>query len=112
MQLTAIERYILGFVLGVATTYVIWGAGTATKFLLMGDPVVCQDSFPRYHTACIYSRPGLGDQAITFEIDGESVYQAEDFPGGDLRERISWDKNARQVTFHVDGLTDRTFDAE
>jgi hypothetical protein len=112
MQLTAIERYILGFAIGVAVTYLTWGAGTVTEFLLIGDPVVCQDSFPRYHTACIYSRFGFGEQAVTFQIDGESVFHTEDFPGGDLRERISWDKNARQVTFHVDGLGDRTFDAD
>jgi hypothetical protein len=111
MQLTPIERYLIGFAIGVAVTYVVWGAGTVTEFFLTGAPVVCQESFPRYHTACIYSRPGMGDQAVTFQIDGESVFHTEDYAGGDLRERISWDKSARQVTFHVDGLGDRTFDA-
>ena len=112
MELTGIERYILGFVLGVAVTYVTWGAGIVTEFVLVGRPVVCQDSFPRYHTACINSRPGLGEQAVTFQIDGETVFHTEDFAGGDLGEDVFWSKDARHVTFRVDGLGDRTFDAE
>lgn len=111
-ELTSIERYLVGFVVGVAVTYVVWGAGTVTKLLLVGEPVVCQQSFPRYHTACIYSRFGIGDQALIFQIDGVSVFHTEDFAGGPLGERISWNKDARQVTFHVDGIGDRTFDAE
>ena len=102
----------LSFVAGVTLTNVVWAANTVLEFFFVGVPVVCRDSFPRYHTACVYSRPGFGEQAITFEIDGKSVFHTDDFPGGDLNEDVFWDPGARTVTFHVEGLGDRTFDAD
>ena len=102
----------LCLIAGVALTNVVWAATTVLTYFSVGVPVICRDSFPRYHTACIYSRPGFGEQAVTFEIDGGSVFHTEDFAGGDLKEDIFWDSTARSVTFHVEGLGDRTFDAD
>ena len=93
-------------------TLTFLGGMRVLEFFFDGDPVVCQDSFPRYHTACIYSRFGIGDQAITLKIDGVSVFSSADLPGGNLKERITWDGAGRIVTFHVDGLGDKRFNAE
>lgn len=102
----------LVFVAGVTLTNVVWAAHHVAEIFFLGTPVTCRDSFPRYHTACVYSRPGFGEQAVTFEIDGESVFHTEDFAGGNLKEDIFWDADARTVTFKVAGLGNRTFDAD
>jgi hypothetical protein len=106
------HRYLIGFGIGVIATLSFLGGMRVLEFFFDGDPVVCQDSFPRYHTACIYSRFGIGDQAITFKIDGVSVFFSADLPGGGLKERVTWDSSGRFVTFHVDGLGDQKYDAE
>ena len=102
----------LSFVAGVALTNVVWAFSAAVGFFSIGVPVVCRDSFPRYHTGCVYSRPGFGEQAVTFEIDGETVFHTEDFAGGDLKADVFWDSKAGTVTFYVNGLGDRTFEAD
>lgn len=107
-----LHRYAIGFIIGVVATLGFLGVKQVLVFLFVGSPVVCQDSFPRYHTACIYSRFGMGEQAITLEIDDRSVYFSADLPGGDLKERITWDSSGRFVAFHVDGLGEKTYDAE
>ena len=107
-----ISKYFLFFIAGVVFALAFSGIKAAVNVLLTGDEISCASSFPRYHKACIYSRFGLGDQSLTLTIDGRTVYQAEDFPGGDLKEKILWDSGARKVTFHINGLGDRTFDAE
>jgi len=106
------HRYLIGFGVGVIATLSFLGGMRFLEFFFDGDPVVCQDSFPRYHTACIYSRFGIGEQAITFKIDDVSVFSSADLPGGDLKERVTWDSSGRFVTFHVDGLGDQKYDAE
>jgi hypothetical protein len=107
-----LHRYAIGFSVGVVATLGLIGVKHVLVFFFVGSPVVCQDSFPRYHTACIYSRFGIGDQAITLEIDSKSVFSSANLPGGDLNERITWDSSGRFVTFHVDGLGAKRYDAE
>jgi hypothetical protein len=106
------SKYFLCFLAGVVLTLALFGIRTVLNFLLTGDEIACASSFPRYHKACVYSRFGLGDQALTLTIDGKAVYQAEDFPGGNLNEKITWDPGAQKVTFHINGLGDRIFNAE
>jgi hypothetical protein len=61
--------------------------------------------------ACIYSRVGFGEQTITFQIDGSTVYHNKGFAAGNLKERITWGSEGRSVRFHVDGLDDHIYDA-
>ena len=102
----------LSFVAGVALTNVVWAVNAALGFFFVGVPVVCRDSFPRYHTGCVYSRPGFGEQAVTFEIDGTTVFYAEDFAGGDLKADVFWDAKGNTITFYVNGLGQQTFDVD
>ena len=102
----------LCFFAGIAFTLAFIGLKKMSQIFFFGDEIACQSSFPRYHKACVYSRFGFGEQAITFRIDGKTVYHVEDFPGGDLGERISWSLEGRKVTFHINGLSDRIYDVE
>jgi len=104
-------RYLVGFVAGMVVTIGLFAGKGVLEFVFVGEPVVWQDSFPRYHTACI-SRFGWGEQAITFQIDNVWVFQTEDLAGGNLKERIVWESDARRITFHVDGLGDQTYDEQ
>jgi hypothetical protein len=100
----------LSFVAGVTLTNVVWAFDAAAGYFFNGAPVVCRDSFPRYHTACVYSRPGFGEQAVAYQIDGETVFHTEDFAGGDLKADVIWDSKGSSVTFYAHGLGARTFD--
>ena len=104
--------FALFFLAGILATNTVFLFKDMTDFVFLGQPIACQSSFPLGRYACIYSSPGLGEQGITFTIDDQVVFSANDFPGGELGGRIIWDKAARYVTFHVDGLGDKTFDAE
>ena len=84
----------------------------AFGFVLFGEPIICRTSFPRYHNACIYSRFGFGEQAISLAIDDKSVFSVDDFTPGNLNENITWEPGGRNVTFHVDGLGDMKYDAD
>jgi hypothetical protein len=102
----------LGFVAGCITLMGFSGVRSLMNFAVFGSPIVCQSSFPRGYYACIYSRSGMGDQGISFVINDKTIFQADDFPGGDLKPRIFWDGDARHVTFSLAGFDDKRFDAE
>jgi len=82
------------------------------SFWFVGEEVACQDSFPRYHKACVVSLFGFGDQNVSLKIDDSTVYHVNDCPGGNLNERIQWDSTGRIVTFHVDALGNKSYDAD
>jgi hypothetical protein len=105
-------QFALVFIAGILATSACFLLKDVAHFVFVGQPIACQASFPLGRYACIYSSPGLGEQGITFTIDDQVVFSANDFPGGELGERITWDKSARHVTFHINGLEDKSFDAE
>lgn len=106
------KKIALWFGAGVISTNIYFLLKSCAIWFFVGSPIVCQSSFPRYHDACIYSRFGIGEQAITFEIDGKSVFFSSDLAGGDLKERIVWDQTGRFATFYIDGFTPKTYNAD
>ena len=104
--------YISCFLAGVLITTGLMLGKNVLGFIFVGEPIVCRTSFPRYHNACVYSRFGFGEQGITLFIDNKSVFSVDDFIPGNLRENVTWDGDGGNVTFHIDGLGDMTYDAE
>jgi len=107
-----ISAYFLWFFVGVVATNGYAVMKDVFSFWFVGEEVACQDSFPRYHKACVVSLFGFGDQNVSLKIDDSTVYQVNDCPGGNLNERIQWDSTGRIVTFHVDALGNKSYDAD
>jgi len=59
-------------------------------------------SYPVSHMARLYTRPGLGEQDLTFEVDGRVVW-FRCAMGGDLGEKIIWDKTGEIVSLELAG---------
>jgi len=104
--------YLSCFLAGVLITIGLLLAKNVLGLFLFCEPVVCRTSFPRIHTACVYSRFGFGEQAVSLSVDDKTVFSVDDFIPGNLNENITWTSGARNVIFHVDGLGDMKYDAE
>jgi len=104
-------RYFICFITGWIFAYAVSGTKVVLDFLFVGDQIQCQTSFPRYHSACLYSRFGIGEQSLSFQVDGKTVYSVNDFAGGNLKERISWDEQGHKVSLEVLGRKLFLYDA-
>lgn len=89
--------------LGVILTLLALPIITFFKEFLFGFEIQSMASFPYYHAARLYSRPGLGDQTFTLEVDGKTVWVSGDAAGGDLKEKIIWDETGHIVTLELAG---------
>lgn len=67
-------------------------------------------SYPMSHMARLYTQPGLGEQALTFEVDGRIVWSSTAM-GGDLSEKIIWDKTGHVVSLELAGRKVFTYNA-
>ncbi len=103
LRRSKILKYIFAFLCGIAFSYFVSGIGSALDIVFLGSEVCSQASFPRMHIAHLYARPGLGDQALTLGVDGETVYVSNDAPGGNLQERLSWDSTGTTVSLELSG---------
>ena len=84
---------------------IIWG-------VFVGVEIHSESSFPLGHMARIYSRPGLGDQQLIFEVDGDTVFKTGDWEPGNVKEEIEWDESGQVVTFYASGRKVFTFNTE
>jgi hypothetical protein len=99
------------FVLGIVFTVTVAPAFTAVGEFFFGFEIQSAASFPAYHRARLYSRPGLGDQTLTLEVDGSTVWIANDAAGGDLDEKLSWDETGHVLTLEIKGANAVIYDA-
>ena len=104
--------YLIFLLMGIVLALALMPVSNFIKKLAFGFEIQSMASFPYYHTAKIRTRPGLGDQTLFFEVDGEDVWQSGDAAPGDLEEKIIWDKTGRFVTFELCGKKIFTYDAE
>lgn len=104
--------YPLCFVLGIVLSFLIAPIFSLVGTFVWGIEVRSAESFPIGHTAKIRTRPGLGDQTLFFEVDGNDVWKSGDAAPGDLNETIIWDKTGRYVTFEISGKTIFIYDVE
>lgn len=82
---------------------IIWGA-------FVGVEIHSESSFPLAHMARIYSRPGIGDQQLIFEVDDRTVFKTGDWEPGNVKEEIEWDESGSVVTFYASGRKVFTFE--
>jgi len=54
------------------------------------------------HMARLYTRPGLGEQDLSLEVDGRAVWSMCAM-GGDLNEKLTWDKTGNIVSLELGG---------
>jgi hypothetical protein len=100
--------FVFGVILALLTLPVV----TFFKEFLFGFEIQSMASFPYYHMARLYTNPGLGDQTLTLEVDGKSVWTSGDAAGGDLKERLIWDKTGRLLTLELNGESVIVYDAQ
>ncbi len=82
------------------------------SFFIWGFEVQSMASFPYYHDARLYTRPGIGDQTFTLQVDGETVWVSGDAAPGDLKEKLMWDEMGRKVTLEFLGKKVVTYDTK
>ena len=82
---------------------IIWG-------VFVGVEIHSESSFPLGHMARIYSKPGLGDQQLIFEVDDETVFKTGDWEPGNVKEEIEWDESGHVVSFYASNRKVFTFD--
>jgi len=100
--------FVLGIVFTITTTPVISAVGE----LLFGFEIQSMASFPYYHMAKLYTSPGLGDQTLTLKVDGNHVWTSGDAAGGDLNEKLIWDKTGHILTLELNGENVLIYDAQ
>ncbi len=74
--------------------------------------VPIETSYSHHHSAKLYTRPGLGDQNFTLEINGETVWKSGDAMGGDLKAKLIWDKTGHILTMKLLGHETVIYDAK
>ena len=77
-----------------------------------GSEINSRTSFPRGHSARIYSAWGFGEQSLVFIVDGTRVYWIDDFAPGNIQEDILWDESGTVVTFKAFGGKIYEFDTK
>ena len=105
------SKYFLSFLAGILFTVVGYGVFSVLSFLSVGREIQSKSSYPPYHSARLYSRPGPGDQNYSLVVDGNWVYQSPDAPSGDQREEIRWDDSGKVVIFISGGEVMFKYDA-
>jgi hypothetical protein len=111
-NLKKITKYFGCFILGIVLTIFLTPILSAVKEFLLGFEVQSMASFPYGHMARLYTNPGFGEQHFTLEVDGKNVWSSGDAAGGDLDEKLIWDKTGRIVSLELDGEKVFSYDAE
>jgi hypothetical protein len=111
-KLKKIAGYFICFVLGIIFTILITPVLAIFKEPLFGYEIQSMASFPYGHMARLYTNPGLGNQNFTLEIDGKNVWNSVDAVGGDLDEKLIWDKTGRIISVELAGKKVFSYDAE
>jgi hypothetical protein len=105
-------NYFGFFVLGVVFTIVVIPVVTPVlstvkeifwDFEIPSQEVQSMASYPYYHMARLYTKPGLGEQAFTLEVDGRIVWVSGAAAGGDLNEKLIWDETGNIVSLELAG---------
>jgi hypothetical protein len=87
-----------GFAVGIVFFPAISWPIRLINYMVFGVEIHSKASFPDAHMARVYSRPGLGEQHFTLEVDGRSVYISPDLSPGNLDEQIIWSDDGTVVS--------------
>jgi hypothetical protein len=80
------------------------------KMISVGVEIQSRRSIPNGHVARVYSRAGMGDQQLTLEVDGRSVYKSPDLSPGNINETLVWDDDGTVVTLMAEDRILYTYD--
>lgn len=109
---SSIITHFASFALGIMLVFATSSGLNFFKDLVFGFEVQSLASFPYEHIARVRSRPGMGDQTLFLEVDGQDVWSSGDMPGGDLKEKLSWDAAGKIVSLKIQERSLATYDAE
>lgn len=107
-KLDHLSFFVLGMIFISASTPVL----SFFSDFVFGSEIQSRASFPRYHMARLYSRPGFGDQTFYLEVDGERVYTSGDAAPGNLDEKLYWDAEGKIVVLELAGKKVFSYDTE
>jgi hypothetical protein len=110
-KLKKIGSHLFFIFVGMVLLYLLSYPLAGLSWFFYGSEIQSKASFPSYHLARIYSRPGPGDQQFTFWVDGRLVWNSSDAAPGNLNEKINWDDTGHLVTLELEGEKVLIYDA-